>query len=182
MFLKRLPWLFWLLGFSSRAETPVVDLPWPCGQSFVVSQAHHGSTHQGDDAYAWDFRMPEGTPVLASLSGTVRRVRGDSQRGGCDPLFSQDANYVVVAHEHRLETLYLHLSRVVVAVGQHVKKGQLLGYSGRTGFACGSHLHFKVANAASETWNNPSVEAQLRGHKHARAGHWLASPQCAVKK
>jgi len=108
--------------------------------------------------------MPEGVPIVAALDGLVRVARGDSQIGGCDPRYAADANYVVLSHENGWETQYLHFSKVVVAAGQRVKAGQLLGYSGKTGWACGPHLHFKVAQAEGPGWNNPSVPARIRGY------------------
>jgi len=108
--------------------------------------------------------MPEGVPIVAALDGLVRVARGDSQIGGCDPRFAADANYVVLAHDSGWETQYLHFSKVVVTAGQRVRAGQLLGYSGKTGWACGPHLHFKVARAEGPGWNNPSVPARIRGY------------------
>ena len=108
--------------------------------------------------------MPEGVPIVAALDGLVRVARGESQIGGCDPRYAADANYVVLSHQNGWETQYLHFSKVVVTAGQRVKAGQLLGYSGKTGWACGSHLHFKVARAEGPGWNNPSVPARIRGY------------------
>ena len=108
--------------------------------------------------------MPEGVPIVAALDGLVRVARGDSQIGGCDPRFAADANYVVLTHVTGWETQYLHFSKVLVTAGQPVKAGQLLGYSGKTGWACGPHLHFKVARAEGQGWNNPSVPARIRGY------------------
>lgn len=122
--------------------------------------------------------MPEGTEVVAALDGVVRLVRGDSQMGGCDPALAKEANFVVLSHDGELETQYLHFSRVVVSAGMRVRAGTLLGYSGRTGWACGAHLHFKVARAESASWNNPSVPAHVHGYEDAQAGTWVSSPPC----
>jgi len=145
-------------------EPPEVGVPFGCGMSFPVSQTHKVGSHLGNDAWAWDFRMPEGTPVVAALDGVVRLARGDSEEGGCDPTLAHKANYVVIAHAGNLETQYLHFTTVSVVPGQPVRRGELLGYSGKTGWACGAHLHFKVATPVSAGWNNPSVEARLAGH------------------
>jgi murein DD-endopeptidase MepM/ murein hydrolase activator NlpD len=124
--------------------------------------------------------MPEGTPVVAARDGVVRKARGDSTSGGCDVRYARDANYVVVLHESALETQYLHLSRVVVKEGDVVREGQLLGHSGRTGWACGAHLHFKVARRETDSWNNPSVPARLKGFGQAPKGTWVFTEACRV--
>ncbi len=53
-------------------------------------------------------------------------------------------NTVVVDHGHGLQTLYSHLSRIDVEVGEEVEKGDRLGLTGQTGLAGGDHLHFSV--------------------------------------
>jgi hypothetical protein len=148
--------------------------------SFPVSQVHNVGSHVGNDSWAWDFRMPEGTPVVAALDGVVRLARGDSDEGGCDPAMARKANYVVIESPGNIETQYLHFSAVSVVPGQHVRRGDLLGYSGKTGWACGAHLHFKVATPVSAGWNNPSMEARLQGYGDPALESWVASPPCTA--
>jgi hypothetical protein len=148
--------------------------------SFPVSQVHNVGSHVGNDTWAWDFRMPEGTPVVAALDGVVRLARGDSEEGGCDPAMARKANYVVIESLGHVETQYLHFSAVSVIPGQHVRRGDLLGYSGKTGWACGAHLHFKVATPVSAGWNNPSVEARLQGYGDPALETWVSSPPCTA--
>jgi murein DD-endopeptidase MepM/ murein hydrolase activator NlpD len=148
--------------------------------SFPISQVHNIGSHVGNDTWAWDFRMPEGTPVVAALEGVVRLARGDSDEGGCDPAMARKANYVVIESPGNIETQYLHFSSVSVVPGQHVRRGDLLGYSGKTGWACGAHLHFKVATPVSAGWNNPSVEARLQGYGDPALEAWISSPPCTA--
>ncbi|HEY1907796.1 MAG TPA: M23 family metallopeptidase [Myxococcaceae bacterium] len=148
--------------------------------SFPVSQVHNVGSHVGNDTWAWDFRMPEGTPVVAALDGVVRLARGDSDEGGCDPAMARKANYVVIESEGGLELQYLHFSSVSVVAGQRVHRGELLGYSGKTGWACGAHLHFKVATPVSAGWNNPSMEARLQGYGDPVLESWVSSPPCTA--
>ena len=161
-------------------ETPEVGIPFGCGMSFPVSQVHNVGSHVGNDTWAWDFRMPEGTPVVAALEGVVRLARGDSDEGGCDPAMARKANYVVIESPGNIETQYLHFTSVSVVPGQHVHRGELLGYSGKTGWACGAHLHFKVATPVSAGWNNPSVEARLQGYGDPVLEAWVSSPPCTA--
>jgi hypothetical protein len=165
---------------TSVPATPQVGIPFACGQTFTVSQAHDVGSHLQNDTWAWDFRMPEGVPIVAALDGTVRLARGDSTMGGCDPKFAPFANYVVMQHASGVETQYLHFSRVVVHEGDTVKAGEVLGYSGSTGWACGSHLHFKVAQPVTTGWNNPSVHATLVGYGDPDKGVVIAAPACTA--
>lgn len=173
-----------LLAAHAQASEhlPKVDVPFACGRAYPVSQGHQMGSHLQNDAFAWDFRMPEGTPVVAAADGVVRRARGDSTRGGCDMRFARDANYVVVAHRGGIETQYLHFVRVVVKPGDRVKKGDLLGYSGATGWACGAHLHFKVARSLGPGWNNPSVPALLADYGDPTLGDVIAAPACTAER
>lgn len=159
---------------------PEARVPFGCGLAFPVSQAHDVGSHLQHDTWAWDFRMPEGTPVVSAYDGVVRLARGDSATGGCDARYAPFANYVVVNHQNGLETQYLHFSKVVVKAGDQVKAGDLLGYSGRTGWACGAHLHFKVARAVGSGWNNPSVHAQLAGHGDPQLDAEVVAPACKL--
>src|SRR5215471_17648114 len=161
-------------------EPPQVGVPFGCGMSFPVSQVHNVGSHVGNDSWAWDFRRPEGTPVVAALDGVVRLARGDSDEGGCDPSMARKANYVVIESEGGLELQYLHFSSVSVTAGQRVHRGELLGYSGKTGWACGAHLHFKVATPVSAGWNNPSMEARLQGYGDPVLESWVSSPPCTA--
>jgi murein DD-endopeptidase MepM/ murein hydrolase activator NlpD len=91
--------------------------------------------------------MPEGTPILAAREGVVLLVQDGFTEGGTDPELLERANLVVVAHDDGSMASYGHLHRGVrVRVGQPVGEGQLLGYSGHTGFAGQPHLHFHVGN------------------------------------
>ena len=125
----------------------VYRLPYPVGSSFVLIQGPGGSfSHQGPSFYSYDFGMPEGTPVLAARAGVVCNTKSDSNIGGPDRRYENDANYVQVVHDDGTVGWYLHLQqhRVNVSPGEQVAAGQLLGYSGNTGFSGQPHLHFQV--------------------------------------
>ncbi len=155
-----------------------VAVPFGCGLKFPVSQAHDVGSHRNNDVYAWDFRMPEGTPISAARDGQVRMARGDSTEGACSESAAGKSNYIVIAHGKGYETQYLHLSRVIVKPGQKVRAGELLGYSGKTGWSCGPHLHFKVTFGGAGGWNNPSVPATIKGYGDPQAHVLVAAPAC----
>jgi murein DD-endopeptidase MepM/ murein hydrolase activator NlpD len=85
--------------------------------------------HQGIDLAA-----PTGTPVYATADGIVSRADWYSSYG----------LYISVNHGASMETRYAHLSRLAVAAGDEVKKGDLIGYVGSTGRSTGPHLHYEV--------------------------------------
>lgn len=163
---------------NSLAAMPEVGVPFACGRIYTVSQGHDTGSHKHNDTYAWDFRMPEGTPIVAARDGVVRLARGDSTQGGCDEKFAPKANYVVISHGDGLETQYLHFSAVVVKAGARVRQGQLIGFSGSTGWSCGPHLHFKVARESGRGWNNPSVPARITGYGDPVRDTRIAAPVC----
>ena len=81
-----------------------------------------------------DYAAPYGTPVHAVASG---RVIFAGWRGGY-------GRAVVIKHKNGYSTLYGHLSRILVRVGQHVDQGQTIGLVGSTGLSTGPHLHYEV--------------------------------------
>ena len=84
---------------------------------------------------AIDIGMPEGTPVVASDTGTVTWAGWNVYGYG---------NLIVVNHGNGYETYYAHLSGINVFPGQVVNQGQLIGYTGNTGRSSGPHLHFEI--------------------------------------
>ena len=81
-----------------------------------------------------DLASPTGTPIYATANGTVSRA----------DWFSSYGLFIALDHGANLETRYGHLSRLNVAEGQDVKKGDLIGYVGSTGRSTGPHLHYEV--------------------------------------
>lgn len=145
-----------------------LELPFPYGIEVEVSQAHGTFSHVERDHWGWDFRAPEGAPVVAAHDGVVRLARGDSTQGGCFREAGPWANYVILSHESGYETQYLHFSKVFVRPGQRVKAGEAIGAVGSTGFSCGSHLHFQLQKSGSH-WANQSVPATFRVHGDPKA-------------
>lgn len=134
------------------ASTNLVDEDFVYGVPFGGSEPRRllqgfdgGETHVASMRYSLDFSMPVGTPVLAAREGQVLLVQDGFTEGGTDPQLLERANLVVVAHSDGSMASYGHLVRGVrVRVGQQVREGQLLGYSGATGYAGQPHLHFHV--------------------------------------
>lgn len=86
-----------------------------------------------------DFAAPLGTPILASLSGSVIRSEYHESWG----------NYITIEHENGLTTLYAHNNQNLVTVGQTVAQGEIIASMGSTGNSTGPHLHFEVSLSSS---------------------------------
>jgi murein DD-endopeptidase MepM/ murein hydrolase activator NlpD len=81
-----------------------------------------------------DFAGPVGQPILATADGTI--VKADYERGY--------GNHVKIDHGYQYETLYAHLSRMTVKMGDQVQRGDIIGYLGNTGRSSGPHLHYGI--------------------------------------
>ncbi|TSC83827.1 MAG: peptidase M23 [Parcubacteria group bacterium Gr01-1014_17] len=103
--------------------------------AFAKSGAYNGSGHNGVD-----FRAGVGTPIKTALSGVVKGV-GDTDRTCSGASYGK---WILIEHSNGLTTLYAHLSLIRVSEGQGVSTGEVVGYSGATGYATGPHLHFTV--------------------------------------
>ena len=88
-----------------------------------------------------DIGVPIGTPVYAAEDGEIMGVDNNGR--------VQYGKYILIKHENNLATLYAHLARQVVRKGEAVRRGQLIGYSGNTGYSTGPHLHFGLYWAPS---------------------------------
>lgn len=96
---------------------------------------------QGIHGYnAVDLGAPIGTSVYAAASGVVIVSREGGWNGGY-------GNYIVVSHPNGTQTLYAHLSKILVSEGAKVSQGQNIGAVGSTGKSTGPHLHFEVRGA-----------------------------------
>lgn len=82
-----------------------------------------------------DFTAPTGTDIFASGDGVVVRVERKLNGYGKN---------VVIRHGFGYETLYAHMSRILVREGQKVKRGEVIGLIGNTGTSVGPHLHYEV--------------------------------------
>ncbi|HLU64824.1 MAG TPA: peptidoglycan DD-metalloendopeptidase family protein [Kofleriaceae bacterium] len=139
-------------------------LPWTPGVAFPVTQGHNGGSHTGYNAWAWDFGLPVGTPLLAAHNGVVRAIRSGFTTGCCDPSCGEQANFVIIARGDGVESLYLHMQDVHVAVGDEITRGDLIGTSGETGYVCGAHLHFQMQSTPQE--GDASYRPSVPGEFH----------------
>lgn len=135
------------LGNDSAVHRPPEPYALPFGgtEPRQLVSGYGGPTHLNENHYALDFGMPEGTPILAARAGVVAYVQDGFTRGGLTPDLIERANLVVVGHDDGTLASYGHLREgIPVAPGDVVERGQLLGWSGSTGFSGQPHLHFHV--------------------------------------
>jgi peptidoglycan DL-endopeptidase CwlO len=91
-----------------------------------------------------DIAVGEGTPIRAAMSGTVNLQQSDAESGGY-------GNFTCIDHGGGLSTCYAHQSSFVATFGQSVSQGDIIGYTGCTGYCLGPHLHFEVRINGSVT-------------------------------
>jgi murein DD-endopeptidase MepM/ murein hydrolase activator NlpD len=114
------------------------------GATSFAQKVYSGKFHNGID-----IGMAVGTPILAAEDGEVLAV-GDTDRycpsvwHGKKRFTGSYGKYILIKHNNNLSTAYSHLSRQIVRVGDIVKRGDIIGYSGNTGRSTGPHLHFTV--------------------------------------
>ncbi len=81
-----------------------------------------------------DMACPEGTPILAAMSGRISEVGNNRTYG----------NYIIINHGNGYQTVYAHMSKTIAKKGQWVTQGSKIGLVGSTGYSTGPHLHFMV--------------------------------------
>lgn len=97
-----------------------------------------------------DFVCPVGTPIKAAADGIVIDVKDFSDKGGYSRHFEKYENFIEIRHENDEYSYYGHIKKnsSLVKIGDKVKAGQVIGYSGRVGWLANlvnePHLHFMV--------------------------------------
>lgn len=124
--------------FSDSVSLILYNLETNQGWSCPLSSTRITSNF-GMRSYRWhygtDLKCEIGDPVMAAFDGIVRIKQYDGGGYG---------HYVLIRHANGLETLYGHLSKTHVEIGQVVKAGEVIGLGGNTGRSTGPHLHYEV--------------------------------------
>lgn len=128
-------------SYSSTSNNPAHDIGGPSYSGYYIAPIARYTKTQGLHGYnAVDLGASSGAAVMASADGDVIISRASGWNGGYGV-------YVVVRHDNGTQTLYSHMSKGIVSVGQHVVQGQVIGYVGSTGLSTGPHLHFEIRGA-----------------------------------
>jgi len=123
---------------SFKQDSAVVKLTEPTDCGFVLPFKGNVTSEFGwrkrRPHYGTDIDLETGDSVVAAFDGMVRIAKLNRSYG----------NVVIIRHNNGLETVYAHLSKILVEPGQKVEAGQMLGLGGNTGHSYGSHLHFEM--------------------------------------
>ena len=120
---------------SPPGPGPTVPREWPLAEPGYVTRgqvqlgAADNEPHPG-----LDIAVPVGTQVRASGGATVNQIGDDPEYG----------LYVLLDHPEEYQTMYGHLSRIIVTDGQNVEAGEVIGLSGNSGRSTAPHLHFEI--------------------------------------
>jgi murein DD-endopeptidase MepM/ murein hydrolase activator NlpD len=150
-----------------------VYVPWWGESSLIGIDGHSG----------YDWQMPLGTPVRAVAAGSVVFV-GLSDPFFC-PILSTTTQNSIIIIDHALaagvhvRSVYQHVSRMDVSVGQTVTEAQQIGLSGQTGCALAPHLHFEVRRVTETKTGQPTV-IDPYGWAGTGADPWAQAPDGAV--
>lgn len=129
---------------TTKTETAVVANKTTSSDDYFIAPLPGSRLSQGlHDKTAVDMAIKVGSTVLAAASGVVSVIKDSNVWNG------GYGYYLMIKHDNGTETLYAHLSRIDVEVGQKVEQGEAIALSGKTGRVTGPHLHFEVRGATN---------------------------------
>ena len=122
-----------LSDWANAADAPSL---WPVEGNITSSFGERVDPFNGEGAFhsGLDISVPYGTPIHAAADGVVAFAG----------IMNGYGNLIEIDHGHGISTRYGHLSGFAIAAGQHVRRGQVIGYVGATGRATSPHLHYEV--------------------------------------
>ncbi len=129
-------------GSIPKANTSA--LGWPLANVYITQK--FGKTNASGRLYVSgthngvDFRAAVGTPILSAGNGRVAGV-GNTDADCKGVSFGK---WILIKYDNGLASTYGHLSNIAVSAGQTVKAGEVVGYSGNTGYSTGPHLHVSM--------------------------------------
>ncbi|MGR8930997.1 MAG: peptidoglycan DD-metalloendopeptidase family protein [Gammaproteobacteria bacterium] len=179
------PWRF-TLQYRYMIGPPLTDYfasdsylpPIAPGERFPISQGFGGEfSHQdAQNHYAVDIMMPIDTPIYAAREGVIMEVQDDFYKSGTLQAYAKMANSIRILHDDGSMAVYAHLQleKAQVHQGLRVKAGELIAYSGNTGFTTGPHLHFAVqVNQDMRLVSVPFRFMGINGPFEPQRGAWL---------
>ena len=140
-------------GRLNEDTSNVYQLPYELGTQHTMIQGYY-SRHTHRYKAAVDFKMKIGTPICAVADGIIMRIKDDSNLGGFNKKYKPDANYIIIQHDDSTRSSYRHLMfhGVMVAEGDTVRRGMIIGKSGNTGYTFTPHLHFMISKYKDGQW------------------------------
>ena len=120
----------------------IYQLPFE-GMLDVKSAPYHYEINWQKNAV--DFAMPVGTLIIAALDGIVYQTIDGFDEGKFEDEYLQKSNKIMIQHQNDEFSGYAHLQKgLLVHEGQKVNAGEIIGYSGLSGFTSYPHLHFQI--------------------------------------
>ena len=123
-----------VIGTVHRADGAATPKHWPLDEPGYITRGQVGTAGADDAHPGLDIAVPVGTLVRATAAGLVAEAGEDPEYG----------TFVLLQHADEYQSMYGHLSRLVVRAGQRVAAGEVIGLSGNTGNSTAPHLHFEV--------------------------------------
>jgi murein DD-endopeptidase MepM/ murein hydrolase activator NlpD len=122
-------------GRAPRYEPgPSIPRHWPLDARGVITRGTVGAGSGAEVHAGLDIAAPRGTPIRAAGGGVVARAGRDNEYG----------LFVLLQHPEGYRSMYGHASRLLVAAGDSVQAGQVIGLTGSTGRSTAPHLHFEI--------------------------------------
>ena len=172
----------WVYGDPGAEHAAAARYRMPFGgkQKRVLSQGVGGRfSHQDEAKYSFDWSMPIGTPILAAREGIVVDVADGYTKAGTAKAFLREANAITVMHPDRTFATYAHLDPGAgVREGMQVFAGDVIGFSGNTGYSTGPHLHFSVWKAG---YDGRTRTLPIRFHDPTRAAGFVPKVKVAYR-
>ena len=134
-----------LIIATSSAKKPTKEHTFgangPSYDGYYIRPIVGGKKSQGIHGFnSVDLAAPKGTIISAAADGVVIVARSGGYGGGY-------GSYVVISHSNGTQTLYAHMNKVIVSVGNFVSQGDTIGFVGSTGKSTGNHVHFEIRGA-----------------------------------
>jgi murein DD-endopeptidase MepM/ murein hydrolase activator NlpD len=152
----------------------VYSLPFEKGKTVFVVQGYESMfSHKGD--YAIDFKIKQGTRIVAAREGVVVFARENNTSGGISKKYVGKGNGITIKHGDGTYAHYWHLQHngALVSVGDSIQQGQVIGLSGSTGFSAFPHLHFEVTREPRISRNDfPVLFLTQKGAKFLQPLRW----------
>lgn len=158
-------------GRVSSDKSYVYYLPFAKGSKHLLIQAYNSKMSHTNEI-SLDFKMKKGSEICAARPGVVTAVKEDSDEGGLKDEYLSKGNHIIIKHNDGSEAMYWHLQKdgVLVNTGDTVSLGQLIGYSGNTGYTAFPHLHFQVYDKDGK--NIATRFYTRKGIIYLRPGKW----------
>jgi murein DD-endopeptidase MepM/ murein hydrolase activator NlpD len=158
-------------GIIKDDTSYVYALPYEYNTSHLLIQGYF-SRLSHKERVALDFKMKRGTKICAARDGIVVRVKEDGDKGGWNRKYRPYGNVIVIQHADGSRAGYWHLqyNGALVNIGDTVRKGQVIGLSGKTGYTFLPHLHFIAwtFNKRNEWQQVPTRFQTSKGIKYLR--------------